>query len=416
MEEINPQPEIGLRLLAWRKEGPTAPVSRLEASEITGFNPQKINSIEKGRKLKAGEYEQLIQRIPEIAIEGHPTVTREAEAPPEDDSVVIEAKVDPVFLPMPRQVSNSEVQAFKRCRRKWWLTYHRKLKLKDRKPTGPLAIGTRVHLALATMYDPETAGRIDPFDVLERAVTEDWTAYKHALVASGAPEDPSTIVQFNKDIALERIMLEGYVKWLAETGADAGLTLVSAETYMEAPIDVPNRDNVTLIGKLDARVTRDTDGARLFIDHKTTQTFEVLERGLPMDEQMLHYHLLEWLADVEDGRCDGAIYNMIRKVKRGPTAVAPFYKRSEVHHNTDELNSYRARLSGVISDMLAVEDKLNSGEDLGMAVYPSPNRNCSWDCDFSRICHMFDDGSRVEDALEDMYTNSDPLAHYTSKE
>lgn len=408
MKDNDLQPDIGQRLLAWRKRGPIAPVSRREASEITGFNPQKINSIEKGRTLKEGEYEQLVKAIPDLAGENKGVLVE-----PEPPALTL---VDPVPLPDPRQVSNSEVQAFKRCRRKWWLTYHRKLKLRERKPTGPLAIGTRVHLALATMYDPETAGRVNPFDVLERAVTEDWTTYKHALTASGAPEDPNVITQFNKDIALERIMLEGYVQWLAESGADSELTLVSAETYMESPIKVPGRDNVSIIGKLDARVIRNTDGVRLFVDHKTTQTFDMLERGLSMDEQMLHYHLLEWLSEVEDGRCDGAIYNMLRKVKRGPTAVPPYYKRTEVRHNEQELNSYRARLSGVIYDMLAVEDKLNSGEDPSSVVYPSPNRNCSWDCDFFRICHMLDDGSRAEDALASMYTAGDPLAHYTSKE
>ena len=50
------------------------------------------------------------------------------------------------------RISNSEIQTFKDCRRKWWLTYYRRLQPKYRDSTGALALGTRIHAALDDYY------------------------------------------------------------------------------------------------------------------------------------------------------------------------------------------------------------------------------------------------------------------------
>jgi hypothetical protein len=39
-------------------------------------------------------------------------------------------------------------------------------------------------------------------------------------------------------------------------------------------------------------------------------------------------------------------------------------------------------------------------------------KDCSWDCDFFNICGMFDDGSRVEDAIADLFEERDPMQRY----
>lgn len=310
-----------------------------------------------------------------------------------------------------RRISNSEMQTFKRCRRKWWLSWYRGLRPQRPAPTGPRAIGDRVHRALATYYVPEDQHPVDPRDALELLIVEDWTELVGSL--NGGDPDESVVAEFNSEVVLQRAMIEGYVEWLAETGVDQGLRIIGSEQYLETPLETA-AGRVLMIGKLDVRAQRERDTAPLFIDHKTVGDLTQPTRTLHLDEQMLHYHLLEWLTTPEgETRCDGALYNMLRKVKRSARARPPFFGRHEVRHSDIELASYRKRLEGHVITMMGVERTLELGADPLTVVYPTPTKECAWDCDFFAICPMFDDGSRVEDAIAGIYTTGSPLSYYT---
>lgn len=317
-----------------------------------------------------------------------------------------------------RPVSNSELQTYKRCRRKWWLKYHRQLKARALNPASALASGTRVHRALAGLYVPDGETRQDPREVLERAIVEDWTAYTRGCQVAGQLPDELTTRRFTADTQVERAMVEGYVAWLEETGADFGLRVVAPETYLEVPFDLHDDTlpPVKLIGKLDVRVVREVDNVRLFIDHKTAKSLTEVQPTLLLDEQMLHYHLLEWLSDLEGERCDGALYNMLKKVKRSAAAKPPFFERVEVRHNRHELEAFRRRLIGTVTDLLWTTQQLLDGEDPLVAAYPTPTRQCAWDCEFRAVCPLLDDGSRAEDMINSMYVTQNPLTYYESEE
>src|SRR5687768_7078633 len=108
------------------------------------------------------------------------------------------------------RVSNSEMRTWKRCKRKWWLSYHRSLAPVARLYTGPLPLGTRVHLALATYY----GGKWDAEEAL-RVYNED----AQESLALFEAEDPfADTKKLISDIELGRIMLEGYFEWVVETG------------------------------------------------------------------------------------------------------------------------------------------------------------------------------------------------------
>lgn len=310
-----------------------------------------------------------------------------------------------------RRFSNSELQTFKTCRRKWWLAWYRGLRLAAESPVGIRAVGDRVHRALRAWYVPPGTPKTDPRDALERLIVEDWTN----LVARG-PVDEETTHAFQRDAQLERVMVAGYLEWLAETGADSGLTVVASETYVEA--DLPDEDGwlprpVKLVGRLDVRVRRAGDDALLFVDHKTVDGFSARTRLLPLDEQMLHYHLIEYLNALPgEPRPDGALYNMLRRVKRTPAAKPPFYQRVEVRHNDHEVDSMHTRVLGEVADLLTLTRALDEGTDPRRVAYPRPAADCSWSCSFFPVCPMFDDGSRAEDMLRTYYVAGDPTDHY----
>jgi hypothetical protein len=211
-------------------------------------------------------------------------------------------------------------------------------------------------------------------------------------------------------------MVEGYVQWMQEQGDDANLRVIAPETELSALVEGEVAGEHVAFrarGKLDVRLRRVTDGVHLFEDHKTVGNFADRVKVLRQDPQMLHYHLLEFLNAAEgDTRCDGALYNMLRRVKRTAKAKPPFYERVEVHHNTIEIESYRRRLLGAARDIMRAQRELDAGADPLTVAYPNPTGDCSWDCDFYAVCHMFDDGSRVEDALTALYVIQDPMARY----
>jgi hypothetical protein len=215
-------------------------------------------------------------------------------------------------------------------------------------------------------------------------------------------------------------MVSGYVQWLDETGADANYEVLASERYEDAllPGLVGRNDApVYIIAKLDAKLRRRSDGVLRYMDHKTVADFASKILLLVIDEQMLWYNLIEILTNTPLGeRSGGAIYNMMRRVKRTVKAKPPFYERTEILHNRHQVESFYHQLYGTIGDLLALERRLDEGASHQMAAYPTPNPNCTWDCDYRMICPLFNDGSRVEDMIKNYYATGDPLAYYYKEE
>lgn len=323
-----------------------------------------------------------------------------------------------------RLVSNSEVQTFKDCPRKWWLAWFRGLVPLQESPVGAAATGTRYHAAIAELYVPDGQTPGDPLaklDELHQEARDAFDSYLNADPRTGEEQYVSLEIpeKMNKAFDLERAMVEGYLQWREETGADAQLEVIAPEMYVEAEfrytLDGYAPDDVKLIGKLDARTRNRITGGIRFIDHKSVGS--LFDPLLHINQQMLHYHVIERLVTPEgEPRCEGALYNMARKVKRTAKATPPFYARVHIDHNFMELDNYEQQLRGVISQMVHAEYLLDQGIPHQYAVPSRPNRDCAWKCPFLKVCRMFDDGSRVEDAIEGLYEVRDPLDYYGGKE
>jgi hypothetical protein len=311
---------------------------------------------------------------------------------------------------MTKQVTNGELQTFKQCRRKWWLGWYRRLRPLQPEVVGPAPLGTRIHKALEAYYSPTST---NPYEVLAAGIQED---------AARLADDVDAVAELRKEGELAQIMLEGYFQWLGETGSDQGLSIVAAESKIVVPFPAFPDGSVELMGKLDLRIQREQDGARLFLDHKTVGSFNEATKTLAMNEQMLHYHLLEYLdylqamGPEEAGMApltDGGLYNMLRKVKRTARATPPFYERVEVRHNRKELQSYYMRVFGEVTEILRTEARLAAGEHPGMVAYPTPTRDCSWKCEFYGVCPIFDDNPEAaEQFVADWFEPRDPLDRY----
>jgi hypothetical protein len=208
-------------------------------------------------------------------------------------------------------------------------------------------------------------------------------------------------------------MLEGYEEWVESEGLDADLATLGVEEILKYDI-LPGM--VRLIGKIDLRVHRLRDDTRAILDFKTSANFADVTVTAHMAPQLLTYMVLDHATGDEKTRVDGGIYRMLKKVKRGPRAIPPYYQELTIRHNVFFLRSFWQRLRGTLTDMYTARRAIESGEDHMYHAYPTPTRDCSWSCPFLKICPMFDDGSGADDALRDAFTRTDPYDYYRDSE
>ena len=293
-----------------------------------------------------------------------------------------------------RYITNSELKTFRRCKRQWWLGNYRGLQLARESVTGAASLGSRVHRALELVYSSDVESAIADF---------------HATVEADVARCPEQEKDIRADADMALAMIEGYLEWASEEGEDEDYELIEPESTLE--VDLPGFPGVRLIGKLDQRVRRISTGERLFRDFKTVQDFSRVGL-LHLDTQMKHYHLLERLHD-PDARTGGALYTMIRRVKRTAKAKPPFFMNVPVRHNEIDLSNYFKQVVQEVSEILALEQHIAAGHDPVTTAYPNPTRDCSWDCDFLPVCGLFNDGSDAEGLVSSLYVAGDHLSRYS---
>lgn len=151
-------------------------------------------------------------------------------------------------------LTHSDIAQFLRCRRAWLWGY-----VNDYSPpekyTGPLALGSRVHLCLEAMYRDGA----DPTIVHEELARRDLAH----LQESGAPD--WDLEKMYEDMVVGRNCITAYCDWLEEEGADHGLVTDAVEHLVEVPI---LGGKVMLRGKVDVRFRREDDNALLIEDFK----------------------------------------------------------------------------------------------------------------------------------------------------
>lgn len=309
--------------------------------------------------------------------------------------------------------ANTELQTFKRCKRKWYLGFYRYLRLR-REGIGPLSIGNMIHAPLEAYY--ATPDR-DPATFNWRVVLDQH--YQDRLNHPEFPHDKAPVMQ--EEYELAKIMLAGYFEWLQEDGADADIEVIAAEREVEVYLDTILGTEVWLIAKLDTEVRLKSDGRRSFKDHKSVQELKSLPKAIELNEQFKTYGLLQRLEAIqkqtgETQFAHGGVLNMLRKVKRTGASKPPYYGRAGTSHNDDVYRNFYTRVWGEVHDLLTLRSRLDAGANHQQVAYPTPGFDCDWGCPFRQICPRMDDGSDVEALIELNYEQHDPYARYVELE
>jgi RecB family exonuclease len=307
-------------------------------------------------------------------------------------------------------VSNSEIFAAQRCWRNWYLTYYLGMVPAVEIPVGNRQLGTRVHTALEGLYGYE----LDPLIVLQ-------ILYKAAIEAQPEYEE-----ELLKERTMAETMVEGYIMWLAEEGADADQRVVATENDMVVPI--PGYDGVLLRSRMDQVFQRLSDGALGFMDYKTGSNFEKHET-LDRNPQMKTYALMQRIkARMEPGQplIMGGQITSLRRVLRTARSNPPYYRRDDFWYNDEQLDAHELKIIKVVQQILDKRAKLDHAREIGAPLPlfnqlqryelpPTPiDGDCDWRCPFTAICPMMDDGSDWSASLTQSgrWVQQDPYEYY----
>jgi len=319
-------------------------------------------------------------------------------------------------------LSNTELQQWKRCPRRWFVEHFLCFLPADEAPHGNRQLGIRVHTALEGHY----GYGLDPGLVLD------------LLYRAEITEHPEFEKELRSDWELAKIMVAGYLDEVRDKSLDATLKVVLTEADVAVPL--PGFEGVYLRGKLD-QVTWDTEtGWFSFLDHKTADSFERHE-VIEMDPQMKTYALIQWLINygipvpgelpqLESNRplVNGGIVNTLRRVKRTKQSKPPYYDRHPFRYTAEQLASHLLSTQQVASEILSARQQLSAAYQQGGTIEainywqrricrPVPIlHDCRWSCPLvGGLCPMMDDGSAWAAALEDgdRFVRADPYARYT---
>lgn len=295
--------------------------------------------------------------------------------------------------------SHSEMDVYKQCRRKWYLQYYRKLRRRREPRAGARDTGILVHAALNVYY---TSGGMEGersrellFDYLANARDED--------LLKVSAEERKLVTEIHEK---GRILCEGYLEWLHETGADIDYRFTQSEVELRAPGPV---EGTEIMGIIDLGGEHVQSGDLFVMDTKVTASPDVMVQTLHMSEQGPMYALLAKILEPDAKRGFKVVWNMIKNSKQTARAKPPFYQRYELAINPDQLRQFYVQLHGQITDILRTEERLRNGESHIQVAYPTPTKDCTWKCQYFPICGSMNDETRndIPFLIHQLYTTPD---------
>lgn len=289
------------------------------------------------------------------------------------------ARTSPRAYPTPKDpliVSASELRDFLRCRVKWW--WRHQARLEPTSGTEALAIGSLTHEVLAHWYalDWKSARTVQ---AMRRIAKE--------RIAMTTLENLTT-----EDRALVEAMTVGFASWArdpANPNGDRALGIRECvtEQYFELPLTDDGRirvrgfiDNVFPSAQL-----KKTIGCSEFKTKGQIRTNDV-ETNLQLSVYLWALRRL-----YPKAKRYTAHYTILRKQMPGPRVTADLFHRETVERTDEEIEQWAIDTERAALDMFDA------------ALYPNPNENCSWDCDFKIPCLLRGNAADLRHVLSTQY-------------
>lgn len=296
-------------------------------------------------------------------------------------------------------ITQSDLAAFKRDRRIWFLKTYLGIRARTVKTSSPLVLGTLVHAALEDRY-------VNGTDIL--------VAFHNACLQAEIEyrsEDPYfDEAGWLKQAEMGRVMLEGYEEWLDTEHIDSNITTLDIEKLVRFAT-VYDGVPVTLTGKVDHVVQDKLTGEILIYDWKTCADLERMTRQAHTTEQLPFYMTLQQAMDPAN-RVGGAAFTMLKKSKRTDRAKPPFYRRETVRYSPQALESRQDGIDGAIRDYVRVITQLHEGTNKPMRyAYPNPGV-LQFDRELDPIIDVMDNGGHVGAIVTAQFSQVNPYIRY----
>jgi hypothetical protein len=215
------------------------------------------------------------------------------------------------LLPMLR---TSERGTFKRCRWKWYMEFHEKLKPQTDVP--PLRYGMLIHASLASRYRVGIRRGPHPRPIFEKLFEENLAEVAKAskMAAYEIAESPKWLEHRELGVS----MLDNYID---HYGKDDEWKVLATELPFQVAVQGPGARGVWFyyVGTIDGVWQSRRDGKIVIPDHKTTAAINT--GYLSMDPQATAYWTWGFDAVLNKRlvppktKLDGMLFNFLRKVK-----------------------------------------------------------------------------------------------------
>lgn len=353
-------------------------------------------------------------------------------------------------------LSVSQAGSLRRCPQRWWWAYMDGLRPEHVKM--PLWFGIGVHLALADWYLLGTKRGAHPAETWEEycsdekstslvnVTTEDGekeftsaqelgSAMMNGYVQHWGKDDHEHWIATEKDFAVkipawgQRIVRKGTKPLGMFRGVFDGVyrDMRTEEIWLKE--HKTSRDNRTLHLPSDPQATRyllvatkllreqkligkheEIVGIDYNFLQKKLPPEDVDENGVPLlkPKKADYIEAFEGNPDCSDARENmkldelKAIADREGLVVKGKPSEAkrePLFLREQTYRTRGELTN---ALTGIQSELI-YRDQIASGE---IPVFKNPTRDCSWDCDFYRMCQLHEAGEDWEEYRDDKYVQN----------
>lgn len=359
----------------------------------------------------------------------------------------------------------SERGSFKRCQKRWqWGIVE---ELSPRYPKSPLWFGSLVHIALAEWYLPGLARGPHPAETFQSLMQDE----SHDRIVKVVLDSEEAEKEYVDAMDLGVDMLQRYVQ---EYGRDDSWDVIGTEQSFQVWIPKLRskvKRGIHYDGTFDG-VYRDlATGNIMLMEHKTAAGINL--NHLPLDYQAGSYWALAYTVLVAEGRINrsdkirGIMFNFLRKAmadlrpqtqegvytnkptkghyheafkeagfplsayhllkvedlkdlaRRNSIKVLgdvsksqppPYFIRHPVYRSVRER---RTQILRIQQDAWHI-DQARRTDETGYPITKNPTKDCSWDCDFFRMCQLDEHGDQeaVEDMKASLYVRRDPYADH----
>lgn len=291
-------------------------------------------------------------------------------------------------------VSYSQLNTWRRCRRRWYFSYVEQLHSPGFSPS--LWLGSGVHEALANYYMSVTR---EPEILLSSFAM--WAAEERERIQEEIATSillPQVLFDLDKSFNLGMGMLDYYGQHAPDLDKD--FYVLQTEQEFNLPIGITHfveqedgdiiEEEITYKGRIDGVIKMKDTGKLYLLEHKTAKDFN--EKKLILDQQATSYM---WAAEQLTGlEISGVYYNILRKQLNSSRVKKPLIYRLAVDRSRAAIDGFQEHVKMIVKDM-----QYAAQEDL---YYHTPSEDCTF-CSYFTPCSMIQDAADPTEYIREFY-------------